>query len=88
MCVAQAIKHLITCSKPGLKLFCHTLVTQKLFCSVVGVSLKPPPQPMMPLRHCQESENDSIWDSLEVQGVADFHLDSGGQDVVRMTVEF
>jgi len=42
----------------------------------------------MPLRHCQERENDSIWDSLNMQGVADSDLDSRGQDVVCMTPEF
>lgn len=87
MCIAQAVKHLITCSNQGLNPFYHILVTQKLFCSVVGVSLKPPPH-LTPLRHCQGRENDNIWDSLNVQGVADSQLDSRGQDVVRVTVEF
>lgn len=81
----KALNHLF---KAGGRDFYHILVTQKLFCSVVGVSLKPPPHLMMPLRHCQERENDGIWDPLNTQGVADFHLDSRGEDVLCMTMEF
>lgn len=39
MCIAQAIKHLLKARDWN---FYHILITQKLFSSVVGVSLKPP----------------------------------------------
>lgn len=84
VCIAQAIKHLITCSRPVAEtIFTISWLLRSLYVVQVATSLKQPPRLML----FTVREKGTTWDSLKPKRVVHFQLASRAPGMVY-TLEF